>query len=108
MRKNINTPAFGIKKFGYISDFKSSVAQFNQLLQGTGELVTSTQIDSFVDGVTPINLNSFGCDNHYNKPISDEFAAYRMIRTGRRIVRQKPQTQLLQGCHMDNKKGGEA
>ena len=86
MKKNGNTPAFGIKKFGYISDFKSSVAQFNHLLQGTGQSVTSTEIDSIVDGVTPVNLNSFGCDNHYNKPVSDEFAAYRMIRTGRKTA----------------------
>lgn len=86
MKKNGNTSAFGIKKFGYISDFKSSVAQFNHLLQGTGQSVTSTEIDSIVDGVTPVNLNSFGCDNHYNKPVSDEFAAYRMIRTGRKTA----------------------
>ena len=86
MKKNGNTPAFGIKKFGYISDFKSSVAQFNHLLQGTGQSVTSTEIDSIVDGVTPVNLNSFGCDNHYSKPVSDEFAAYRMIRTGRKTA----------------------
>lgn len=86
MRKNGNTAAFGIKKFGYISDFKSSVAQFNHLLQGTGQSVTSTEIDSIVDGVTPVNLNSFGCDNHYNKPISDEFAAFRMIKTGRKTA----------------------
>ena len=86
MKKNGNTPAFGIKKFGYISDFKSSVAQFNHLLQGTGQSVTSTEIDSIVDGVTPVNLNSFGCDNHYSKPVSDEFAAYRMVRTGRKTA----------------------
>ena len=86
MKKNGNTTAFGIKKFGYISDFKSSVAQFNHLLQGTGQSVTSTEIDSIVDGVTPVNLNSFGCDNHYSKPVSDEFAAYRMIRTGRKTA----------------------
>ena len=86
MRKNGNTAAFGIKKFGYISDFKSSVAQFNHLLQGTGQSVTSTEIDSIVDGVTPVNLNSFGCDNHYSKPVSDEFAAYRMVRTGRKTA----------------------
>ena len=86
MKKNGNTTAFGIKKFGYISDFKSSVAQFNHLLQGTGQSVTSTEIDSIVDGVTPVNLNSFGCDNHYSKPVSDEFAAYRMVRTGRKTA----------------------
>ena len=86
MKKNGNTKAFGIKKFGYINNFSSSVAQFNHLLQGTGQSVTSTEIDSIVDGVTSINLNSFGCDNHYNKPISDDFAAYRMIRTGRKTV----------------------
>lgn len=86
MKKNGNTTAFGIKKFGYISDFKSSVAQFNHLLQGTGHSVTSTEIDSIVDGVTPVNLNSFGCDNHYSKPVSDEFAAYRMVRTGRKTA----------------------
>ena len=86
MKKNGNTTAFGIKKFGYISDFKSSVAQFNHLLQGTGQSVTSTEIDSIVYGVTPVNLNSFGCDNHYSKPDTDEFAGYRMIRTGRKTA----------------------
>ena len=86
MKKNGNTPSFGIKKFGYISDFKSSVAQLNHLLQGTGHSVTSTEIDSIVDGLTPVNLNSYGSDNHYNNPISDEFAAYRLIKTGLRTV----------------------
>ena len=74
MRKNINTAAFGIKKFGYISDFKSSVAQFNQLLQGTGQTITSTEIDTLVDNCTPINLNSRGWDNFNRQPIEDDYA----------------------------------
>lgn len=87
MKKNFNSPAaFGIKKFGFINNFSSSVAQFNHLLQGTGQTVTSTEIDTIVDGITPVNLNSYGCDNFHGKPIEDKYAMYRIIKTGRRTA----------------------
>ena len=87
MKKTFNSPAaFGIKKFGFINNFSSSVAQFNYLLQGTGQTVTSTEIDSLVDGITPVNLNSYGCDNFHGQPIEDTYAVYRIIKTGRRTV----------------------
>ena len=87
MKQNFkSTAAFGIKKFGYISNFSSSVAQFNFLLQGTGQTVTSTEIDSLVDAITPVNFNSKGSDRYDNKPISDKYANYRIIKTGRKTA----------------------
>ena len=87
MKKTFNSPAaFGIKKFGFINNFSSSVAQFNHLLQGTGQTITSTEIDTLVDGITPVNLNSYGCDNFHGQPIEDRYAVYRVIKTGRRTA----------------------
>lgn len=86
MKKLFTSAAFGIKKFGYISNFSSSVAQFNYLLQGKGQPVSSTEIDALVDGATPINLNSYGCDNYHGEPVQEKYAAYRLIGTGRKAA----------------------
>ena len=86
MKKLFTSAAFGIKKFGYISNFSSSVAQFNYLLQGKGQPVSSTEIDALVDGATPINLNSYGCDNYHGEPVQEKYAAYRLIGTGRKAT----------------------
>lgn len=87
MKKTFNSSAaFGIKKFGFINNFSSSVAQFNYLLQGTGLTVTSTEIDTLVDGITPVHLNSYGCDNFHGQPVGDKYAMYRVIKTGRKTA----------------------
>lgn len=85
MRKNVNV-TFGIKKFGFINNFSNSVAQFNYLLQGSGQQITSTEIDSLVDGVEPLNLNSYGCDNFHGQPVEGKFAMYKLIKTGRKTA----------------------
>lgn len=73
---------YGLKKFGYINNLSSQVAQFNYLLQGTGNAMKEYEIDALVDGLQPVNLNSFGYDNFHGAPVDAEHTAYRLINTG--------------------------
>ena len=79
-------PTFGLKKFGYIRDFSSQLSQFNYLLRGTGSEVGYSDIDSLVDGLQTVNLNSYGCDNFHGEPVEEPYCACRAIRTGRRTA----------------------
>ena len=75
-------PTLGLKKFGYIRDFSSQLSQFNYLLRGTGSEVGYSDIDSLVDGLQTVNLNSYGCDNFHGNPVEEPYCACRAIRTG--------------------------
>lgn len=75
-------PTFGLKKFGYIRDFSSQLSQFNYLLRGIGSEVGYSDIDSLVDGLQTVNLNSYGCDNFHGNPVEEPYCACRAIRTG--------------------------
>ena len=79
-------PTFGLMKFGYIRDFSSQLSQFNYLLRGTGSEVGYSDIDSLVDGLQTVNLNSYGCDNFHGDPVEEPYCACRAIRTGRRTA----------------------
>ena len=79
-------PTFGLKKFGYIRDFSAQLSQFNYLLRGTGSEVGYADIDSLVDGLQTVNLNSYGCDNFHGDPVEDSYCVCRAIRTGRRAA----------------------
>ena len=75
---------YGLKKFGYIRDFSAQLAQFNYLLRGTGSEVGYSDIDSLVDGLQAVNLNSYGCDNFHGAPVEEKYCVCRAVRTGRR------------------------
>lgn len=75
---------YGLKKFGYIRDFSAQLAQFNYLLRGTGSEVGYSDIDSLVDGLQAVNLNSYGCDNFHGVPVEEKYCVCRAVRTGRR------------------------
>lgn len=77
----MNTNTFGLKKFGYITNFSAQLAQINHLLQGTGKSLKYHEVDAIVDGLPVTNLNSRGWNNFYGKPISDAYATYRVIDT---------------------------
>lgn len=80
---NNNTAnAFGLKKFGFINNFSAQIAQFNYLLQGTGKIMNGYDIDALVDGLTPVNLNSFGCDNFHYIPVDESHTVFKVINTG--------------------------
>ena len=75
---------YGLKKFGYIRDFSAQLAQFNYLLRGTGSEVGYSDIDSLVDRLQAVNLNSYGCDNFHGAPVEEKYCVCRAVRTGRR------------------------
>ena len=77
---------YGLKKFGYISNFSAQLAQLNHLLQGTGQTLKSYEVDSIVDALVPTNLNSYGCNNFHGAPIDEEHAAYKVINTGLKTI----------------------
>lgn len=81
MENKTNPNVFGLKKFGYITDFSAQLAQINHLLQGTGKSLKYHEVDAIVDGLPVTNLNSRGWNNFYGKPISDGYAAYKVIDT---------------------------
>lgn len=74
--------AYGLKKFGYISNFSAQLAQLNHLLQGTDRTLKSYEVDSIVDSLVPTNLNSYGGNNFHNAPIDEAHAVYKVINTG--------------------------
>lgn len=73
---------YGLKKFGFINNFNAQLNHFNYLLQGTEHTYKGYELDALVDGLEPVNLNSFGCDNYHGTPIADCYAAYRVLYTG--------------------------
>ena len=79
-------PTFGLKKFGYIRDFSAQLSQFNCLLRGTGSEVGYSDIDSLVDGLQTVNLNSYGCDNFHGNPVEESYCVCRAINTDRRTA----------------------
>lgn len=79
---NNSSVNYGLKKFGFINNFSAQIAQFNYLLQGTENTMKGYEIDAMVDGLQPINLNSFGCDNFHGAPVDAAHAVYRLINTG--------------------------
>ena len=79
---NNSSVNYGLKKFGFINNFSAQIAQFNYLLQGTENSMKGYEIDAMVDGLQPINLNSFGCDNFHGAPVDAAHAVYRLINTG--------------------------
>lgn len=81
MENKMSTNTFGLKKFGYITNFSAQLAQINHLLRGTGKSLKYHEVDAIVDGLPVTNLNSRGWNNFYGKPISDVYATYRVIDT---------------------------
>ncbi len=82
MKTTSTQNAYGLKKFGYINNFNSQLTQLNHLLQGTGKTLKAYEVDSIVDALTAINLNSYGCNNFHGAPIDEEHAAYKVINPG--------------------------
>lgn len=91
MKKDFNesVSVYGLKKFGYISNFNTQLAQLNYLLRGTGNNLKGHELDSIVDGLTATNLNRFGCDNYHGKPIEEQYACYKILRIGMRTLSGK-------------------
>lgn len=82
MKNTQQQNGYGLKKFGYISNYSTQLAQFNHLLQGTGKTLKAYEVDALVDGLSTTNLNSFGCNNFHGAPIDEEHANYKVINTG--------------------------
>jgi len=73
---------YGLVKFGYVCNLKDHMNQFNYLLEGTGKKMTDKELDTILSKVKPVNYNSKGHSTYKNKPITDEFAVFRVINTG--------------------------
>ncbi len=74
--------AYGLKKFGYISNFSAQLAQLNHLLQGTGKTLKAYEVDGIVDALVPTNLNSYGSNKFHGASIDEAHALYKVIKTG--------------------------
>ena len=73
--------AYGLKKFGYISNFSAQLAQLNHLLKGTDKTLKAYEVDGIVDDLVPTNLNSYGHDNFHGASIDEAHAVYKVIVT---------------------------
>lgn len=106
MKTTSNTNVFGLKKFGYITDFSAQLAQINHLLQGTGKSLKYHEVDAIVDGLPVTNLNSRGWNNFYGKPISDVYATYRVIDTKIKTASEENIVGLFFKNHKQNRFDG--
>ena len=82
MKTTSTQNGYGLKKFGYISNFSAQLSQLNHLLQGTETSLKAYEVDGIVDALVATNLNSYGCNNFHGAPIDEEHAAYKVINTG--------------------------
>ncbi len=82
MKTTSTQNAYGLKKFGYISNFSAQLAQLNHLLQGTDRTLKPYEVDGIVDALVPTNLNSYGYNNFHGASIDEAHAVYKVIDTG--------------------------
>ena len=81
MKSKATTEKSGLMSFGFIPNKDYKLDELCSLLGGETHY-TKEDIDSIVENVRPVYLNSRGWDNYMHEPIAPSRAAYQLVPTG--------------------------